>query len=549
MALRSVKLRLEDAAPFTGVEASVRPQGFDGGASCRDPSQSDVLQELLAFATLSQQVHSRAALINRRPSAVDAHIGEFGAEQFGLDEVLRLVTEYAVMITAADGVAIALAEDNEIVLRASAGTIAPDLGARIDRDSAFSGACIRTAQIISSDDTEADSRVNQEACRQLGARSMVAVPLESRGVVFGLLEAFSTCPSGFTSEDFRNLILLAELVSRTLTPEDESHLTASARIAAAKLEVTNLQAASSASVRDVAGVPDVAGKGAARQAEGPHAPDDHAPGDQVSEEIEPVESGFGAGPALDEPVLQAVRTGALDKSISSLRARVLDRGSAGHRHRVLLLLVCIGIAAALVAGIWWMQSRRAAPTTVTQRVQSPQLAQGPAPSGTVGHPAVATAHAAPGPANVVVNRSASPAKPVRATVGAGSENALPAYRTTVQELQKFPRVTGIQPATGPDSTTVVVNLESQAQYEAHRLTEPDRIYFDLPSTQLPPELFGKSIEFHDSLLKRIRVSQPVPGLTRVVLETSGAPIFSASTNPTPFQLVIELRSGELRAKP
>lgn len=525
-----MKLRLEDAASFTGVDASLRPQGFGGGASRREPSQYDALQELLAFATLSQQVHSRAVFINRQGSAA-AHVREFEAEQFSLDEVLRLVTEYAVMITGADGVAIALAEDDEIVLRASAGTITPDLGARIDRDSAFSGACIRTAQIISSDDTEADSRVNQQACRQLGARSMVAVPLESRGVVFGLLEAFSASPSGFTSEDFRNLILLAELVSRTLTPEDESHLTESARMAAAKLEATSLPAASSASVQDVAA------EGAATQGERPQAPDD-----QVSEEMAPAESEFGAGPALDGPVLQAVKAAALDESIASFQERVVERGSVGRRPRVLFLLLCIGIAAALVAGIWWIQGQRVGFTTSKQKMESAQPAQGPALSGTAGRTAVATAHAAPGPANVVVNRSSSPAKSARAGVGASSENALPAFRATVQELQTFPRVTGVQHTSGPDSTTIVINLESQAQYEAHRLTEPDRIYFDLPSTQLPPDLFGKSIEFHDSLLKRIRVSQPVPGLTRVVLETRNAPIFSVSSQENPSRLVVELRA-------
>ena len=55
---------------------------------------------------------------------------------------------------------IALAENNEIVLRASAGTIKPDVGARIQRDSAFSGACFRASQIIRCDDTETDDRVN-----------------------------------------------------------------------------------------------------------------------------------------------------------------------------------------------------------------------------------------------------------------------------------------------------------------------------------------------------------------------------------------------------
>ena len=113
---------------------------------------------------------------------VAAPVSEFEQdEQFVLDEVLQLVAERAVAITGADGLAIALAENNEIVLRAAAGDIRPDVGARIDRDSAFSGACFRTAQIVICDDTETDPRVNLQACRKLGARSMVAVPLADGG--------------------------------------------------------------------------------------------------------------------------------------------------------------------------------------------------------------------------------------------------------------------------------------------------------------------------------------------------------------------------------
>ena len=142
-------------------------------------------------------------------------------EQFVLDEVLQLVAERAVAITGADGLAIALAENNEIVLRAAAGTVRPDVGARIERDSAFSGACFTSAEIVMCDDTETDPRVNVEACRKLGARSMVAVPLCGRRRVIGLLEAFSEWPFAFNESDIRNLSLLAELVLGALKPEDE----------------------------------------------------------------------------------------------------------------------------------------------------------------------------------------------------------------------------------------------------------------------------------------------------------------------------------------
>ncbi len=202
------------------------------------PTQLDALQALLAFSALHDQIRHRRALAARHPG-FDAKtpVPEFEPEeQFVLDEVLQLVAERAVAITGADGLAIALAENNEIVLRAAAGTICPDVGQRIDRESSFSGACFRTAQIFNCDDTETDPRVNVETCRKLGARSMVAVPLCGRRRVIGILEAFSSWPFGFNDSDVRNLTLLAELVLAALKPEDEDRFAQSAQVAAAKLE-------------------------------------------------------------------------------------------------------------------------------------------------------------------------------------------------------------------------------------------------------------------------------------------------------------------------
>ena len=88
---------------------------------------------------------------------------------------------------------------------------------------------------------------------------------------------------------------------------------------------------------------------------------------------------------------------------------------------------------------------------------------------------------------------------------------------------------------------MVLDLEDQVQYEAHRLTGPDRIYFDLHDTSLAPEFAGKTIDIGDSLLARVRVAQPVSGLTRVVLETKGNSNFSVSLEPNPYRLVVQVR--------
>src|SRR6266566_4595401 len=218
MATITTKPDMEVTSSFSGVGVPPWPRGQSASTvldpATKDPEQPshrDALQALLAFSALHEQVRRRKVLA-AHSSGFDAGapIPEFErGEHFLLDEVLQLVAERAVAITGADGLAIALAENNEIVLRAAAGTVRPDLGARINRDSAFSGACFRMTQIVSCADTETDARVNLQACRRLGARSMVAVPLCGRRRGIGLLEAFSAEPFGFNDSDVRNLSLLA----------------------------------------------------------------------------------------------------------------------------------------------------------------------------------------------------------------------------------------------------------------------------------------------------------------------------------------------------
>ena len=245
MATTTTKPDMDVTSSFSEVGAPAWPREQNPSTVCGPPTEDrvrpthrDALQALLAFSALHEQVRRRKVLA-ARGGGFDAGspAAEFEpSEQFLLDEVLQLVAERAVAITGADGLAIALAENNEIVLRAAAGTVRPDVGARIDRDSAFSGASFRTAQIVMCDDTETDSRVNVEACRKLGARSMVAVPLCGRRRVIGLLEAFSEWPFAFNESDTRNLSLLAELVLGALKPEDEDRFAESAQTAVTKLE-------------------------------------------------------------------------------------------------------------------------------------------------------------------------------------------------------------------------------------------------------------------------------------------------------------------------
>jgi putative methionine-R-sulfoxide reductase with GAF domain len=124
------------------------------------------------------------------------------AESFGpnLDAALRLIADRAQAFTRATGAAIALQQDDEMICRASAGD-APPIGARLQAGSGFSGECIKLGRLLRCDDSETDPRVDQESCRALGIRSMIAIPIRANGGIVGLLEVFSPQAGAFTDND------------------------------------------------------------------------------------------------------------------------------------------------------------------------------------------------------------------------------------------------------------------------------------------------------------------------------------------------------------
>lgn len=118
-----------------------------------------------------------------------------------------------------------------------------------------------------------------------------------------------------------------------------------------------------------------------------------------------------------------------------------------------------------------------------------------------------------------------------------------------QKLSVLPRVTGVRHWSSADSSTVVIDLQDQVQYEAHRLANPERIYFDLHDTALAAGLSGKNIEVSDEFLTRIRIAQPMAGVTRIVLDTKGGSNFSVSLEANPYRLVVEVRGVGSKAQP
>ena len=127
------------------------------------------------------------------------------AEQFRLRDIL----EEACVATGATGAAIALARGDQMVCRATAGGDAPDLGVCLDPDHGLSGSCIQTRQLQQCNDTESDPRVDPEACRQLGVRSVVVLPLLRANELLGVFEILSSRPNAFGQGELDSLQALS----------------------------------------------------------------------------------------------------------------------------------------------------------------------------------------------------------------------------------------------------------------------------------------------------------------------------------------------------
>jgi N-acetylmuramoyl-L-alanine amidase len=464
----------------TNTQPQIVPPARDKTGRIPASDSREALQALLAFSTLHDQIRQRRAEdAQRYASGLGPSDDPWATDHFMLDEVLQLVAERAQSITGSEGIAIALAEGEEIICRASVGSMAPDRGMRIDPMSGFSGACMRARRIIRCDDSENDPRVDVAACRRLGTRSMVAVPLLGHDNVIGLLEAFSTEPFGFSDNDVRSLSLLAELILAALKPEDEERIVKAAKVAAAEFDVADI--------------------------------DD-----------------LRRSPIAPSPSVRAGQTAAvevpLELSKEDIAPPLFESSTPSTQRQKVFIAAALVLAAMGVGGLWWKMHNRTVPTAIA----STPARAATTPTALAGATSIPASTASVPHASEVKDASAEPSE----LVAGGT-----------------PALTGIRHWSENGLTTVAIDLQSEVQYETHRLDNPDRIYFDLHDTALAPSLNVRSIDVDDSHLAKIRVAQPLDGITRVVLDTKGVSDFSVRMEQNPYRLMIEVRSRSVRPAP
>jgi N-acetylmuramoyl-L-alanine amidase len=135
-------------------------------------------------------------------------------------------------------------------------------------------------------------------------------------------------------------------------------------------------------------------------------------------------------------------------------------------------------------------------------------------------------------------------EPAAATEDKRTMNAPPPPRRG-----ELPLITGIRHWSTQSYTRVAIDLQQEVRYQAARVSNPDRIFFDLYGTRLSPELSGRPVEVTDGFLTRVRAAQTSVSTTRIVLDVNNLTDYSAFFLQNPPRLIIDVHGNPNPAPP
>jgi hypothetical protein len=185
---------------------SVAPQ-FDG----------DPFQLRLALAFILQETgieaHSLYGLI-RIQHLIANHENDSNG-------IMQMIAERAGDVAHASGIGIALLEGERLVYRAGVGMAAASMDKNLTAVlSATADGHLRT-EILRVENTETDSRIEADICRQFGASALLMLPIYQGRISAGVLAVLFTEPHTFRDREVRTYQLMARLVGESTSHQVE----------------------------------------------------------------------------------------------------------------------------------------------------------------------------------------------------------------------------------------------------------------------------------------------------------------------------------------
>src|SRR5262249_4267849 len=101
--------------------------------------------------------------------------------------VQRVADQALGLIAGAEGVLVGFRDDHGVTYVGGSGFLVDHVGTSVDMETSLSGLAIRRREVLCSDDTEVDPRVDLDACRRLRVASSVIVPLGRGDEALGVM--------------------------------------------------------------------------------------------------------------------------------------------------------------------------------------------------------------------------------------------------------------------------------------------------------------------------------------------------------------------------
>lgn len=133
----------------------------------------------------------------------------------------RVVDQAVALLGDADGAVVEMLDDGFLTYACTAGSLATFRGTRLRQEDSLSGLAVTSNETLLCNDSETDERVDRAACRHVGARSMICVPLGRHPGLIGVLKVTSSRPNAFTSTDVATLSSLAEFITAAIAGSTE----------------------------------------------------------------------------------------------------------------------------------------------------------------------------------------------------------------------------------------------------------------------------------------------------------------------------------------
>jgi len=146
------------------------------------------------------------------------------------DHVMQVIADRTSRIANATGIGIALLRGDQLFYRAASGSSAAYVGKHVIAVLSTPIHKVSPSEIVRVENAQTDSRIQATICRELGAMSLLMLPIYHKGAVAGVVEVLFDEPHAFLGPEVRayQMIIgfIEEVITRDIQSDEKSFSTA-----------------------------------------------------------------------------------------------------------------------------------------------------------------------------------------------------------------------------------------------------------------------------------------------------------------------------------